>query len=148
VQCGEPWFADADRVLPAQRPGGIARLNSATEHNARIIVSFLNGTNEWQTVGAGPEQNALLATGGGLWVRAHTPADGRIDPNSVHAAPSSGPAKDLNMSNSEIAYTDLIGSGTVALTVNAGPASFTQPVNLPPGGTTPFVLKTGPRWMP
>ena len=123
---------------------GIARVNAATDDNARILVSFLNGTNEWQTVGVAAEQNSFLANGGGLWVRARTAADDRINPDSVRAASGSN-SKNLNMSNSEIAYTDLIPAGSVALTVNAGASSLTQTVDLPAGGARAYVLKTGPR---
>ena len=123
---------------------GIARINGATDDQARIIVSFLNGTNEWQTIGAAAEQNSFLANGGGLWVRARTAADERINPDSVRAASGSN-AKNLNMSNNEIAYTDLIAAGNVALTVNAGASSLSETVGLPAGGARAYVLKTGPR---
>ena len=124
---------------------GIARVTAATDDTARFMVSFLNGTSEWQTVGVAAEQNAFLASGGGLWVRTRTASDTRIDPNSVRAVPVSGSAKNLNMSNKEIAYTDLIAAGNVVLTVAAGAASLTQTVNVPGGGARAFVLKTGPR---
>ena len=124
---------------------GIARVTAATDDTGRFMVSFLNGTSEWQRVGVAAEQNSFLANGGGLWVRARTAADARIDPGSVRAAPVSGPAKNLNMSNKEIAYTDLIAAGNVGLTVAAGAASLTQTVKVPAGGAMAFVLKTGPR---
>lgn len=100
---------------------------AATDDNARIISSFLNGTTEWQTVGTDPEQNSFLATGGGLWVRARTADDVGINPDSVQAATPNGLASDLNMSNSEIVYTDLIAAGSVKLTV-AGAMGFIQTV--------------------
>jgi len=123
---------------------GIAKITAASDDTARIIVSFLNGTADWQSIGTAAEDNMFLATGGGLLVRARTAGDQAIDPSSVRATPPAGPAKDLNMSNSEIAYTDLIAAGTESLMVNAGSASFSTTVNLPAGGTRAFVLKPGP----
>ena len=123
---------------------GISRVVAVTDDNARIIASFLSGTTEWQTVGVAAEQNPLLQSGAGLRVRARTADDVRINPSSVRAAPSTGSAKNLNMSNNEIAYTDLIGAGNVDVTVNAT-APFTQSVNLQAGGAQAFVVKQGPR---
>ncbi len=124
---------------------GISKVTAASDDNARIMVSFLNGTPEWQTIGQAPEQNSFLQNGSGLMVRVRTPGDARLDPSSVKSTPAIGQAKDLNSSNNEIAYTDLTGAGKNVLTVNAGSQSFTQTVTLPTGGARAVILKTGPR---
>ena len=123
---------------------GIAILNSASDDNARIVTSFLAGTGDWQSIGTAPEQNAFLQSGGGLLVRARTAADVRVDPSSIVATPSAGSAKQLNMSNSEIGYTDLIAAGQVNLAVTTSSTKFSRSVNLAPGGYQPFIVKTGP----
>jgi uncharacterized protein (TIGR03437 family) len=123
---------------------GISRMLSAGDDNARILVSFLTGTNDWQSIGGSPEQNAYLANGGGVLVRARNAADARIDPASIVATPSNGASKPLNNSNSEIFYTDYIAAGDVTLTVNAGSSSFTRKVSLPAGGYEPYVVKPDP----
>ncbi len=123
---------------------GISYVTSSTDDNVRIIVSYLNGTPDWQSIGTAAEQNSFLQTGGGLLVRARTNTDVPVMPDSIVATPSSGSSKSLNMSNSEIGYTDLIAAGNVALKVNSSSASFTQTVNLPAGGSEPFVVKPGP----
>ncbi|MEP6714963.1 MAG: hypothetical protein ABJC09_05275, partial [Terriglobia bacterium] len=123
---------------------GISQLNNAGDDNARIVVSFLNGNSEWQTIGQAIEQNSFLTNGGGILVRTRTAADDAINPSSVNATPAAGGGKKLNMSNSEIAYTDLIAAGSVNLTVSAGAQSFSQTVTVPAGGATAFVLKPGP----
>ncbi|MDP9169100.1 MAG: hypothetical protein M3N54_00665, partial [Acidobacteriota bacterium] len=123
---------------------GISKILAATDDNARIIVSFLNGTPEWQTIGETIEQNSFLRNGGGIMVRARTATDGTINPSSVNAAPAAGGGKKLNMSNSEIAYTDLIGAGPGTITVSAGAQSFSQPVNVKAGGGQALVIKPGP----
>ncbi len=122
---------------------GIAILNSASDDNARLVVSFLSGTADWQSIGTAPEQDPFLKNGGGLLVRARTASDARLDPSSVTATPPAGSSKPLNMSNSEIAYTDLIAAGLVTLKVNAS-VNLSRTVNLAPGGYQPFILKTGP----
>jgi uncharacterized protein (TIGR03437 family) len=123
---------------------GLAQFAAATDDNARILISFLNGNTDWQSIGTDAAQNAFLQNGGGILVRARTANDARIDPSSVRATPAAGPAKDLNMSNSEIAYTDLISAGSASLAVNAGGQSFTQAVNVVPGGAQAVVMKPGP----
>lgn len=124
---------------------GISKITAATDDTARILVSFLNGTTDWQSIGTAPEQNSFLQNGSGLMARARTAGDVRIDPSSVRVTPASGSAKDLNSTNSEIAYTDLTGAGRAVFTVNVGSSSFTQNVTLPAGGARAIILKTGPR---
>lgn len=123
---------------------GIARVTTAGDDNARIIVSFLTGSAEWQLIGTSAEQAPLLQTGSGILVRARNATDVRIDPSSVVATPASGPAKTLNMSNSEIAYTDLITAGAGTITVSAGAQGFTQSYDLQAGGAQALVIKPGP----
>ncbi len=122
---------------------GISRVLTASDDNGRILASFLNGTNEWQTIGTAAEQNPYLQAGGGLLVRARDAQDNRIDPSSIIAAPDGGPSKTLNMSNSEIGYTDYIAAGGITLTVN-GPPNFSRHVTLPAGGYEPYVVKPDP----
>lgn len=122
---------------------GISIVTSASDDNARIILSFLAGTAEWQSIGTAPEENAFLQGGGGLLVRARTASDAKVEPSSIIATPVNGSSKQLNMSNREIAYTDLIAAGSVNLAVN-GSSTFSRRVNLAPGGTQPFIVKTGP----
>ena len=123
---------------------GVARVTGANDDNARIIISFLNGSADWQSIGTGIEQNSLLQNGGGILVRSRTANDVKIEPSSVNAAPASGAAKKLNMSYSEIAYTDLISAGVVNLTVNAGAQSFAESVFAQGGGAQAIVAKKGP----
>ncbi|MDQ1470216.1 MAG: hypothetical protein QOJ99_1696, partial [Bryobacterales bacterium] len=123
---------------------GIAVVTSTNDENGRIIASFLNGTTDWQSIGADIDQNAILQFGGGVLVRARTANDATIQPSSVTATPSSGPAKKLNMSNSEIAYTDFLTAGTASLAVDAGSQSFIGTLTVQPGGAQAVLLKPGP----
>ncbi len=130
--------------LCPQNSLGISYVTASTEDNSRIMVSFLTGTGDWQSIGTAAEQNSFLQTGGGLLVRARTNTDVAVFPNSITATPSSGASKQLNMANTELAYTDLIAAGNVDLKVSADSATFTESVNLPAGGTEAFVVKLGP----
>jgi uncharacterized protein (TIGR03437 family) len=123
---------------------GIAKIRSATDDNARFVLSFLNGTADWQTIGETPEQNKFLSEDGGLYVRPFTAAGSPQKLNSAVATTPSGTAKTLNMSNDEIAYTDMFPAGQVSLTANAASGSLTRTVSLPAGGVHAFSLKPGP----
>jgi uncharacterized protein (TIGR03437 family) len=123
---------------------GVAVVTSTSDENGRIMASFLNGTSDWQSIGANIDQNAILQFGGGILVRARTANDAVIQPNLITATPAVGPAKRLNMSNSEIAYTDFITAGPGSLAVDAGTQSFTGVVTVPTGGAQAVVLKPGP----
>ncbi len=54
---------------------GIANIDSATHDSAQIIVSFLNGTDAWQSVGTAAENDPFLSVDGGLIVAAHAADD-------------------------------------------------------------------------
>ena len=123
---------------------GISRMLAAGDENAQILVSFLTDTAVWQTTGVSAEQNSYLSSGGGLLVRARQADDSRIIPDSLVVKPDNGSSKSLNMSNSEIGYTDLLPAGGISVTVNAGNSNFTRRINLPPGGYQPYVVKPGP----
>lgn len=130
--------------LCAGNANSIARVIDTTSANGRIIVSFLSGTSDWQSIGTTVESLPALVSGTGVEVRARTASDQLIQPSSIVAAPENGASKTLNMSNSEIGWTDLIASGPIVFTVNAGAQSFTQTVNVAAGGARALVLKPGP----
>ena len=123
---------------------GIAKVRSASDDNARFILSFLNGTAGWQTIGEAAEQNKFLSVDGGLYLRPLTASGSPQKLNSAEAKTASGTAKSLNMSNDEIAYTDLFPAGQVLLTANAASGTLTRTVNLPAGSVQAFLLKPGP----
>ena len=50
---------------------GIADINSAMHLSAQIIISFLNGTSGWQSVGTAAESDPFLSVDGGLIIAAH-----------------------------------------------------------------------------
>ena len=123
---------------------GIAKIRSAADDNARFIVSFLNGTADWQTIGEAAEHNQFLSVYGGLYLRPFTASGSPQTLNSALAKTPNGTAKTLNMSNAEIAYTDMFPAGQVELTANAASGSLTRTVSLPAGAGQASLVKPGP----
>src|SRR5438552_3794320 len=119
---------------------GIAKVRSASDDNARFIVSFLNGTSDWQTIGEAAEQNKFLSVNGGLYLRPLAASGSPQKLNSAQTSTASGTAKTLNMSNDEIAYTDMFPAGQVALTANAASGTLTRTVSLPSGAEQAFLV--------
>jgi len=123
---------------------GIADIESATQDAARIIVSFFNGTNDWQSVGTPAESDRFLSVDGGLEVSARTADDRGLSLKNVAAAGSSL-TKQLNVSSAgDVAYTDLFPAGSVTLTAQTDSVAVTSTVTLPAGGTQPYTIKPGP----
>jgi uncharacterized protein (TIGR03437 family) len=122
---------------------GIARFQAATDPNSQILLSFLNGTQDWQSIGQAAEQNSFLATGGGLYVRPLTSTGGYQKLQSATAS-APGTSKTLNKPNDDVAYTDLFPAGPITLTANADSGVITRTVTLPPTVYEAFIVKTGP----
>jgi len=108
------------------------------------MVSFLNGTADWQTIGEAAEQNKFLSVSGGLYIRPFTASGSPQELNFAAARTPTGTAKTLNMSNDEIAYTDMFPAGQVELTANTTSGSLTLMVRSPAGSEEAFLLKSGP----
>jgi len=123
---------------------GIANIQSAAQDAARIVVSFLNGTDDWKNVGTPAESDRFLSVDGGLNVTAHTADDMGLNLTSVTAGVL-GSSKTLNLSSAkDVAYTDLFPAGPVTLTALSSTATAASTVTLPAGGTQPYTVKPGP----
>jgi len=123
---------------------GIAVVRSATQDPARIILSFLNDTADWQNIGGAAEQNPLLSANGGLYVTVRSANDTSLQADSISAASSSGKTKQLNLPSNDVGYTDMFPAGQLMFTAAAGAVHVTQPLMLPAGTVDPIVLKPGP----
>src|ERR1700722_16432911 len=124
---------------------GIADIDSAMHDSAQIIVSFLNGTNDWQSVGTAAEADPFLSVDGGLIVAARAADDSslKIDSASVNFPPTALALK-LNVSSDDLAYLDKLSASEVGLNVTSGSLNINSSVTLPAGGTEPFTVKPGP----
>jgi uncharacterized protein (TIGR03437 family) len=124
---------------------GIANIDSAMHASAQIIVSFLNGTNDWQSVGTAADDNSFLASNGGLIVAARAADDSTEPVNSAIAGqPGPGFAKPLNISADQLAFTDQFPAGLLTLNVTSGSLVTVRGVTLPAGGSEPYTVKPGP----
>jgi uncharacterized protein (TIGR03437 family) len=124
---------------------GIADIDSATHNSAQIIVSFLGGTSDWQSVGTAAENNPFLSVDGGLIVEARAADDSSLNIDSASAVlPGTALAKRLNTSSYGLAYADLFPAGMVPLNVTSGSLNINTSVTLPAGGTEPYTVKPGP----
>ena len=118
---------------------GIADIDSASHDSAQIIVSFLNGTDAWQSVGTAAENDPFLSIDGGLIVAAHTADDATVTIDSSETTQSM-----LSVSSDGLAFSDLVTAGNTVLQVFTGAAYDSDTLNLPAGGTEPFLVKPGP----
>jgi len=123
---------------------GIADIDSAMHDSAQIIVSFLNGTDAWQSVGTAAENDQFLSVDGGLMVAAHAADDSNLTINSASAFPFESASQKLGISSDGIAYSDQLSAGATGLSVGASSVNFSTSVNLSSGGYQPYLLKPGP----
>src|SRR5580698_675997 len=89
---------------------GIANIDSAMHDSAQIIVSFLNGTDAWQSVGTAAESDPFLSVDGGLIVAAHAADDSTLNIDSATAG-LQGADKQLSISSDNLAFTDQFPAG-------------------------------------
>jgi uncharacterized protein (TIGR03437 family) len=118
---------------------GIAKIDSAMHDSAQIIVSFLNGTNDWQSVGTAAEDDPFLSVDGGMIVAAHAAYDSSLQIDSATAGSGT-----LNAAADHLAYADMVPAGVISLAVTSGTTNLSASVNLPAGGTEPYLVKPGP----
>jgi uncharacterized protein (TIGR03437 family) len=123
---------------------GIAHILSATQDPARVILSFLNGTTDWQNVGQTAEQNPFLSVDGGLDVTARTADDAILPLDSITAASPLGVSKNLNLPSRQVAYTDMFLAGPVTLSAVSGSTNISESVTLSPGVYEALTVKPGP----
>ncbi len=118
---------------------GIADIDSATHNSAQIIVSFLNGTSDWQSVGTAAENDPFLSVDGGLILAAHAADDSSLNIDAAFAG-----SQRLGISDDHLASTDQIPAEPLALNVTSGSVNINSSVTLPSGGTEPYIVKPGP----
>lgn len=118
---------------------GIADIDSAMHESAAIIVSFLNGTDAWRSVGQAAEDNKFLSVDGGLIVAAHAADDSSVAIDSAETLHSK-----LSIASDGLAFSDLVPAGNNLLQVFTGSAFEDNTLTLPPGGYEPYLVKPGP----
>lgn len=118
---------------------GIADIDSATHASAQIIVSFLNGTNAWQSVGTAAESDPFLSVDGGLVIAAHAADDSALAIDSATAG-----TEKLGPSGDHLAYADKVPADSKSIAITAGATNLSATISLPAGGTEAYTVKSGP----
>jgi uncharacterized protein (TIGR03437 family) len=122
---------------------GIADMQSPSHESARIMVSFLNGTDDWQSVGVAAEQDPFLSVDSGLDVFLRNAMNADLRADSV-VAKSSITTKMLNLPSHDVAYTDLFPAGAVDITGLSASTTLSRSLTVPSGGYQPVLVKPGP----
>lgn len=123
---------------------GIASIQSASDPQSQILVSFLNGTNDWMNIGTAAESDPFLSKDGGLDIETRTAADAPLTIGSATATPAGGAPQTLGIQGQTVAFTDRIVSGPMTLSTVSGSTTTTASLTLPPAVYKAVVLKPGP----
>jgi uncharacterized protein (TIGR03437 family) len=129
---------------PSTAPA-IAYITGASDYSAQILVSFLAGTNAWQSVGTAIEQDPVGSTVGGLNIEAQD-LNGVEQPiNSASLQVSSGTLS-LKINDGNIAWTEGATPNTsLPATIQfLGTTNLTPSITLPASTVLPYIAKPGP----
>lgn len=126
---------------------GIANVTGDTHLSGRAIISFLEGNQDWQSVGQAPQQNSFLSTNGGIVV-ARTNDSALTAIESASVAPPVGAAQALSVAQQAIAYRELVTAGQSRITIRSGGSDRTKDLVLPAGVTTVVNFTDVPTMLP
>jgi uncharacterized protein (TIGR03437 family) len=118
---------------------GIADIDAPTHDSAQIIVSFLNGTNDWQSVGTAAENDPFLSVDGGLIIAARAADDSAVNIDSATAS-----SRKVDTSSDHLAFADMFTAAPLTLNVKSGSLGINSSVTLLAGGTEAYIVKPGP----
>ena len=123
--------------------GNIAEIDSPSHDSARIIVSFLNDTPEWRTIGTAPAQNQFLSKDGGLIVQLK---DANDQPQTITKATTQNQGDLSKTSDYLIAYSELltVDPQPLQLTFTSSNSTTTTSIPLTLGATRAVTVKPGP----
>lgn len=130
-------------VCGADAPA-LTSITSPQHGTARIVLSFLNGTSEWQSVGKAAEEDAWMNTHAGLWVTARTAQDEAVKPDGVTAVDPARQTHGLDLHDT-VATNESLVAQRVEVRAATGQTVTTGSVTLIPATTTVALLKPGPR---
>jgi len=130
----------ADFVCNPGAPG-IAQGVNSTDTNVQAVLSFLNGTTAWQTIGQTLSQSPAVATEAGVILRAKTSADQFI----TMADAAAGPNLTVTSGNA-VAYNEFVPAATVTVKVDpmSGGTQLQQVAALNPSYVNAVIVKPGP----
>ncbi len=123
----------------------IAQITDPSNITGQIIVSFLTGTQAWQSLGQAIESDPVGSKLGGVNIEAQD-LNGVEQP--IASASVATPSGKLNLSiaSGEIAYSEgLVPNMNLTATVNlVGTVTVSPIINLPATTVLPVIAKTGP----
>lgn len=119
---------------------GLSRVNDEQHPSARAVLSFLDGTSEWQGIGTRAEQNPILSESAALIVQLRTPNDEPVRIETAALQIEGGTSVPLNVSNDGFAYTQKAPAGRARIIAN----DQSQEINVHPGGGRALIVKQGP----
>ena len=126
-------------ALCSNDEGRLANMTSDTHLSARIVISFLNGTAEWRSIGQAAAENMFLTTRRGLIVEWRDADNRTLSLQSATAG-----QEQLGVRSNQIAYGDFVSSnaGSLTLTGSTGTATTALPAFV--GSTRAITVKSGP----
>jgi uncharacterized protein (TIGR03437 family) len=108
-------------------------MNDAQHPSARIMLSFLNNTSDWQQIGQAVADTSYLKDHGGVFLQLRDAQDGIVPLNSA--------TNGLNVRSSEIAWSNYVSQGPFNTTVNGNVNVHLDAVQA--GLTQTFIVPTG-----
>jgi uncharacterized protein (TIGR03437 family) len=114
---------------------GLARVADENHPTARLVLSFLNDTGEWRSAAS-----AATSAACSVMVQTRSVADVRMPIRSAALSYDNGARASLSVSDSGIAFAEMLPAGPALLNVDG----IARRVSLPSGGSLALVVKTGP----
>jgi pimeloyl-ACP methyl ester carboxylesterase len=134
-------FGGIGALLLCGGANGLARVEDERHPSARAVVSFLNGTTEWQTVGEPAKRNFILSGTAAIMAQLRDAQDQPVAVRSATLTTAAGATLPLNVSNAGFAYADKLPPGPARITLNG----YSETLTLRAGGSQAVMLKPGPR---
>jgi uncharacterized protein (TIGR03437 family) len=122
-------------------------VDSANHPSARIIRSFLGGTEDWRQIGETPATNTVLSTQGTAYFALKDSTDAFVtNITSVVARPPSGPSPDVTLVKgpANIYRAELAAGGEYDFEVSRPGANAVFEGEIPAGGGAAIQAKLGP----
>ncbi len=123
----------------------IASIGDASNLVGQIMVSFLTGTNAWQSLGQAIEDNALGSTAGGINIQLQDPNGVPVPSTSALATTAAGPVNLTEAMSNAVAYSEALPAGVdipIQLQTAGSPVTTTQKITA--GTVTTAIVKPGP----
>ncbi len=136
-----PYCHTTLSLFPCNGPA-IANVTSTSHLPGQIVSSFLAGTTDWTTIGATPDQDAVLSKYGGSLVEFET-AGGVLE-TSVSRVTFGTPATPFQGGATATSYAEFVpgGSGTLSYTTPSG--AQTAPLPVAAVGAHAAIIKPAP----